>query len=86
MIKFETLLIMSLRWKMDTIMCIVDNHDHHFHASCLLIYKLNPTIIYFDRELFVVSTKEFERMKMLLKKYKKEGSVYIDNGIYKSRS
>lgn len=85
MIKFETFFKMSLRWKLDTIMCIIDTNNHHFHATCILIYAFNPDIIYFDREVFVVSDEEFIRMKMLLEKYRKDGSVYVDNDIYKSR-
>lgn len=55
----------------------------HFYATYKVVDKLNPVIIYFDTDCLVVSPSEYYRMEYLLEKYKKEGSVYVDNDIYK---
>lgn len=86
MIRFETFLEMSLSWRADTIiMLMTTTGKHFFYATCQVVDRLNPEIMYFDTDCLVVNTTEYYRMKYLLEKYKKEGSVYVDNDIYKSR-
>lgn len=86
MIRFETFFRMSLSCRLDTILLIMTTTDKHFYATCQVVDKLNPEIAYFDTDCLVVGPTEYYRMKNLLEKYKKEGSVYVDNDIYKSRS
>lgn len=86
MLKFELLFRMSLKWRYCTVFTIMDTGKRHFQASCLLIYMLNPEILYFDTDSFIVYPEEYERMFELLEKYKKEGIIYVDNDIYKSGS
>lgn len=86
MFRFETFSRMSLSCRLDTIFLIMRTNGEHFYATCQVMAKLNPEIIYFDTDCLVVSPIEYHRMKYLLEKYKKEGSVYVDNDIYKSRN
>lgn len=86
MIKFEMLFRMSLNWRFNTVFTITDTGERHFLATCFILYVLNPEILYFDTDSFIVSPEEYSRMIKLLEKHKKEGNIYVDNDIYKPRS
>ena len=86
MFRFETFSRMSLSCRRDSVFLIMRTIGEHFYATCKVLDRLNPEILYFDTDCLVVSPTEYVRMKYLLEKYKKEGSVYVDNDIYKSRS
>lgn len=85
MIRFRTFLRKSLSWEADTVLLIMTTTDKYFYATCQVIAKLDPEILFFDTDCLVVNPREYYRMECLLERYKKEGSVYVDNDIYKSR-
>ena len=57
-----------------------------FYATCQVVNMFNPEIMYFDTDCLIVRPTEYYKMKYLLEKYEKEGSIYVNNDIYKSRN
>lgn len=85
MIRFKTFLRKSLRWEADTVLLIMTTTGEYFYATCQVVIKFDPEILFFDTDCLVVNPTEYHRIEYLLEEYRKEGSVYVDNDIYKSR-